>query len=146
MNELLEKTFNFVLSEWYYTSAFFFVFFSILYFVGTFITEIIVDYKTKNKTLRQIVFAKKPGQRSKEIRNSLVSILVFSLQAILFQILFSQGIFKVRFDNPWNCLWEIPLLFFWNELHFYMVHWLLHRRWFFLNVHKVHHWSKEPTA
>lgn len=146
MNELLENTFNFVLSEWYYTSAFFFVFFSILYFVGTFITEIIVDYKTKNKTLRQIVFAKKPGQRSKEIRNSLVSILVFSLQAILFQILFSQGIFKVRFDNPWNCLWEIPLLFFWNELHFYMVHWLLHRRWFFLNVHKVHHWSKEPTA
>ena len=89
MNELLDNTFNFVLSKWYYTSAFFFVFFSVLYFVGTFITEAIVQYKTKNANLRQIVFAQKPGQRAKEIKNSLLSIFVFSLQAIFFQYLFS---------------------------------------------------------
>jgi len=146
MGDLLETTFNFVLSEWYYTSAFFFIFFSFLYFVGTYITELIIRMKSKDASIRQIVFAKKPHQTSKEIQNSLVSILVFSLQAILFQYLFPIGVFKIRFDQPMHCLWEIPLLFVWNEFHFYCMHWLLHRRFLFKHVHKVHHWSKEPTS
>ncbi len=146
MNEYVEYIFNFMLSKWYYTSVFFFLFFSILYFLGTFVTEKVIHLKLKKSRIRQIVFAKKPGQTNQEIKNSLLSIFVFSIQAILFQYLFSIGVFKIGFDNPWNCLWEIPILFLWNELHFYCMHWLLHRRWFFKNVHKVHHWSKEPTS
>lgn len=146
MNAFLEQTFNFVLSEWYYTSGFFFLFFGILYFGGTFLTEWIIRHYKQKWHLVQIVHAHKPGQQGKEIRNSLLSIFIFSLQAIPFQMLYAAGIFQVGFQQPWNCLWEIPLLFLWNELHFYLVHWLLHRRWFFKHVHRVHHWSKEPSS
>jgi len=146
MNELLKNLFNFVLSEWYYTSAFFFIFFSIMYFIGTYITELIIKIKSKDARIRQIVFAKKPGQTRIEIRNSMLSIVVFSVQAIFFQYLFSIGVYKIRFDQPLHVLWEIPLLFLWNEIHFYIVHRLLHTRWLFKHVHKVHHWSKEPTS
>ncbi len=144
MNQFIEKAFHLVLSQWYYTSLFFFLFFSLLYFLGAFLTEWIID--RKNPPLAKIVLAEKQGQRRKEILNSLSSILVFSLQAIAFQYLFAKGIFKVAFDQPWACIWEIPLLFLWNELHFYAMHWLLHRRWLLRHVHRVHHWSVEPSA
>ncbi|WKK59888.1 sterol desaturase family protein [Sphingobacterium sp. BN32] len=144
MTDFLEQSFQFVLSKWYWTSFFFFVFFSLLYFLGAAITDYLV--KRKEPDLKKIVNASKKGQRAKEIRNSLISILVFSIQAILFQQLFAMGIFQVGFDQPWNCLWEIPVLFLWNEVHFYCMHWLLHRKWMIRNVHRVHHWSVEPTA
>lgn len=144
MTDFLEQSFQFVLSKWYWTSFFFFVFFSLLYFLGAAITDYLV--KRKEPDLKKIVNAPKKGQRAIEIRNSLISILVFSIQAILFQQLFAMGIFQVGFSQPWNCLWEIPMLFLWNEVHFYCMHWLLHRKWMIRKVHRVHHWSVEPTA
>lgn len=144
MTALLEESFQFVLSAWYWTSLFFFLFFSLLYFVGAAITDYLV--RIQEPDLKKIVNAPKQAQRAQEIKNSLVSIFVFSIQAILFQQLFAMGIFHVEFDNPLRCLWEIPLLFLWNEIHFYIMHWLLHRRWMIRHVHKVHHWSVEPTA
>ena len=141
-----EATFQFILSKWYYTSAFFFLFFSLLYAIGTWLTEWIILHYKKKWNLVQVVHAKKPGQTAVEIRNSLISIFVFSLQAIPFQLLYSNGYFAVGFNDPWQCLWEIPLLFFWNELHFYLCHWLLHRKLLFKHVHKTHHWSKEPSS
>ena len=146
MTAYLEQIFAFVLSKWYYSSAFFFVFFSILYLLGTYTSEWIIRHYKRKWNLHQIVHAHKPGQTRKEIQNSFVSVFVFSLQAIPFQLLYAHGFFKVGFDNPWACLWEIPILFLWNELHFYTMHWILHRRWFFKNVHKTHHWSKEPSS
>lgn len=144
MTDFLEQSFQFVLSKWYWTSFFFFVFFSLLYFLGAAITDYLV--RRQEPDLKKIVNAPKKGQRAIEIRNSLISILVFSIQAILFQQLFAMGIFQVGFSQPWNCLWEIPMLFLWNEVHFYCMHWLLHRKWMIRNVHRVHHWSVEPTA
>lgn len=144
MTDFLEQSFQFVLSKWYWTSFFFLVFFSLLYFLGAAITDYLV--RRKEPDLKKIVNAPKKRQRAIEIRNSLISILVFSLQAILFQQLFAMGIFQVGFSQPWNCLWEIPMLFLWNEVHFYCMHWLLHRKWMIRNVHRVHHWSVEPTA
>ncbi len=144
MTAFIEASFQFVLSTWYWTSLFFFLVFSLLYFLGAGITDYLV--RIQEPELKKIVIAPKHAQRAQEIKNSLISILVFSIQAILFQQLFAIGIFHVEFDQPMRCLWEIPLLFLWNEIHFYSMHWLLHRRWMIRHVHKVHHWSVEPTA
>jgi len=141
MHETLINIFDVILSKWYWTSLFFFIFFSLLYFTRTFITSLFLT----NNALQKITYAEKPNQRVQEIKNSLVSIFVFSIQAILFQYLYAKNIFQIRFDNSWNCLWEIPVLFIWNEIHFFLVHWLLHKKWFFKHIHHVHHWSKEPT-
>lgn len=40
---------------------------------------------------------------------------------------------------------EVIALFFWNELHFFICHRFLHIRWFYKNVHYVHHKSEPPT-
>lgn len=80
-----------------------------------------------------------------EIKNSLVSIFVFSIQAIPFYFLYKANIFQFSFENPINLLWEIPVLFLWNEIHFYICHYFLHKPFLLKNIHKVHHLSKSPT-
>jgi len=142
----LESTYQFIFSAWYWAFLFFFVFFSFLYFAGTGIATMVLKKLIKSGKVHPIQQALRKGQVSQEIGRSVVSILVFSLQAIPIPWLIRQGYVAIAFDNAWNCLWEIPVLFLWNEAHFYAVHWLLHRKWFFKHVHYAHHQSKEPTV
>ncbi|MBD0778084.1 sterol desaturase family protein [Maribacter sp. ANRC-HE7] len=100
--------------------------------------------KEKN-VLRPIVDYKKAGQEKVEIKNAMVSILIFALQAIPLQILYQHGAVQFAHTGTLNLLWEIPVLFLWNEIYFYASHWLLHRKWFFMKVHYKHHESREPT-
>lgn len=142
----LENWYNVIYSNWWGAFLSFLFFFSILYFSGTIIASVIINILTKKGKLHPIYHARKSGQTKDEIFKSFISIIVFSLQAIPMQLLMANGIIRVSFSNGWNCLWEIPILFLWNEIHFYACHWLLHRRWFMKNVHYVHHRSKEPTV
>lgn len=143
---LLEKYYHFIFSEWYFTAGFFFVFFSLMYFFGAFFTEFIAQRLTESEKAEPIQHALKPDQKKQEIKRSLLSIFVFSVQAIPLQWLISKGHFAIGFDNFAAAIWQIPMLFLWNEMHFYLIHRLLHQNWFFKNVHYQHHWSKEPTA
>lgn len=142
----LRDSYNLIFSEWYFTAGFFFIFFSLMYFSGAILTEFLVTKLSRDKKLEPIQHALKPNQKSEEIKHSMVSVLVFSLQAIPLQWLVSKGYFEIGFDNYYDIFWQIPMLFLWNEIHFYAVHRLLHQKWFFKNVHFRHHWSKEPTA
>lgn len=123
----------------------FFIFFVLLYLGGIFIYNAILQIQIKYFNFHAIQNNRKKGQIKSEILNSLVSILVFSLQAIPLQWFVAKGIATVSFQNAWVLIWQIPLLFLWNEIHFYVMHWLLHRRWWMKKVHYVHHTSKEPT-
>ncbi len=123
----------------------FLLFFLFLYFGGICFYNIILHFQKKYFAYHRIQSNLRKGQIGPEIRNSLLSIVVFSLQAIPLQYLVEKGIANVSFDNAWVLLWQIPILFLWNEIHFYIVHWLLHRKWWMRNVHFVHHKSKEPT-
>lgn len=123
----------------------FFVFFLVLYFGGAGLYILALRFLKKHSGYRSIQHNLRKGQTGSEIRNSLLSIFVFSIQAIPLQYLIAQGYATVSFSNAWVLLWQIPVLFLWNEIHFYLVHALLHRKWLMKKVHFVHHRSKEPT-
>lgn len=86
------------------------------------------------------------SQIVREIKYSLVSILVFALQAIFIQFAYTQGYVKINWEVSLTALIiQVTLLFFWNELHFYLCHRLLHTGWWLRKVHKIHHTSHHPS-
>jgi sterol desaturase/sphingolipid hydroxylase (fatty acid hydroxylase superfamily) len=86
------------------------------------------------------------GQIGREIRRSLVSILIFGAYGVLTLEVWRAGLIHVDFHASW---WKIGIdlgvFFVWNEIHFYCIHRLLHTRWLYRNVHRVHHESVVPT-
>ncbi len=80
-----------------------------------------------------------------EQRHSMVSILVFSLQAIPIQWAVANDWVRIDYSWSWAILPEMLVLFLWNELHFYTCHRLLHFPWLYNKVHRVHHLSIHPT-
>lgn len=123
----------------------FFLFFVVLYFSGAGLYTLALYFLKKHFGYHAIQHNLRKGQIGTEIRQSLLSIFVFSIQAIPLQYLVAHGYARVSFSNPWELLWQIPVLFLWNEIHFYLMHALLHRKWLMKKVHFVHHRSKEPT-
>ncbi len=124
-----------------------FIFFNILYWGFALGGRWLLQWLYKKRLVSTIDnHALYPGQIRKEIQNSIVSIVVFSLQGIIIQQGFVQGWLHVSHETNWYCLPQILILFFWNEIHFYLVHRLLHLPWLIRRVHFVHHVSKEPTV
>ncbi len=142
---MINSTVAYVFSEWWLTFVFTFLFFTVLYFGGILLMNSLLSILKKKNAVQSIVDYKKPGQEKVEVKNSMVSILIFALQAIPLQLLYENGYFQFGQNGILNCLWEIPLLFLWNEVYFYSSHWLLHQPPFFMKVHYMHHASREPT-
>lgn len=141
----IDNLVSYIFSEWWLAAVFTFLFFSALYFGGILLLQRVLHLLTKKNILHRIVSFKKSGQEKIELKNSILSILVFTLQAIPLQMLYQNGYVQFGHKTAVNLFWEIPVLFFWNEIYFYASHWLLHRKWFFMKVHRVHHASREPT-
>ncbi|WP_345741614.1 sterol desaturase family protein [Ulvibacterium marinum] len=142
---MIDSTIAYIFSEWWLTFIFVFPFFMVLYFGGIVFMRSVLTLLKKKKAVRPILNYKKPKQEKVEIKNSMISILIFALQAIPLQLLYENGHVQFGQNSIWNCLWEIPVLFLWNEIYFYVSHWLLHQKWLFMKVHYVHHASREPT-
>jgi sterol desaturase/sphingolipid hydroxylase (fatty acid hydroxylase superfamily) len=86
------------------------------------------------------------GQIGREIRRSLVSILVFGLYGSVTFLAWSNGIVRIDFQPTWyKIAGDIAFLLIWNEIHFYVMHRLLHTRWLHRHVHRIHHESVVPT-
>lgn len=86
------------------------------------------------------------GQIAKEIRRSLLAIAIFGVYGVLTVELYRAGIVSVAWDAPpARIAIDVVLLFLWNELHFFACHRLLHTRWLYRNVHRIHHESVTPT-
>jgi sterol desaturase/sphingolipid hydroxylase (fatty acid hydroxylase superfamily) len=85
-------------------------------------------------------------QIGREIKFSIVSIFVFALQAIFIQVAYVRGWIDINWQvNVFTLIPQIIVLFFWNELHFYLCHRLLHAGWWYRKVHKIHHTSFHPS-
>tara|TARA_R110002049_G_scaffold305404_1_gene501971 strand:+ start:645 stop:1220 length:576 start_codon:yes stop_codon:yes gene_type:complete len=81
-----------------------------------------------------------------EIKHSFKSIVIFGFSII--PIIYLVRIGKVvLLDNSWqNILFGVILLTLWNEVHFYVVHRLMHQKMMMKHVHIIHHKSTIPTV
>jgi lathosterol oxidase len=88
----------------------------------------------------------KDGQIAREIGRSLVSIAIFGAYGVLTLEAWRAGLIQVEFRASWwKVASDLGLFFVWNEVHFYCIHRLLHTRWLYRHVHRVHHESVVPT-
>ena len=144
---MLKNLFTWTFETWYHTVLVLFVFFNALYWVSSIGANGLLKWLYKKQLVSPVDnHARYPGQVKKEMQQSFLSMVVFSLQGIIIQQGLQQGWLQVSFETGWHCLPQMLLLFFWNEVHFYLVHRLLHIPWLIRRVHFVHHTSKEPTV
>jgi len=88
----------------------------------------------------------RPGQVREELLLSALSILVFAVQAIALVWMVRKGWLAIDWARPLRHLvWELPVLYLWNEVHFFLVHRLLHWAPLYRRVHLWHHRSVVTT-
>lgn len=88
----------------------------------------------------------KEKQISFERKHPLKSIVVFGFSIIPVIYLIRNGVVELL-PNSWlNILLGIVVLTIWNEVHFYVVHRLLHHKFLMKHVHFIHHKSTVPTV
>ncbi|MCW5603788.1 MAG: sterol desaturase family protein [Burkholderiales bacterium] len=88
----------------------------------------------------------RPGQLREELLLSALSILIFAAQAVGLVWILRAGWLAIDWHRPlWHLTWELPVLYFWNELHFFVVHRLLHWQPLYRSVHVWHHRSVITT-
>lgn len=86
------------------------------------------------------------GQLREELLLSTLSILIFAAQAVALVWLLRHGWLTIDWHRSlWHLLWELPVLYLWNELHFFAVHRLLHWKPLYRSVHIWHHRSVITT-
>jgi lathosterol oxidase len=143
---MLEILFRWAFDTWYNAFIAMLVFFNVLYWLITLVGLVIFRYLESRRNLLKVDnhYLYK-GQIRKEIWQSMRSILIFGLQGIIIQQGIRYGWFHISYELNWWAIVQVIILFFWNELHFYLCHALLHRPYMIRNFHWVHHHSKEPT-
>jgi sterol desaturase/sphingolipid hydroxylase (fatty acid hydroxylase superfamily) len=86
------------------------------------------------------------NQIRREILNSVVSILIFTVYGVATVFLAKHLILKINWTfHLWPTLLGMAVFVVWNEVHFYFCHRLLHTRWLYSKIHAVHHRSVVPT-
>ena len=131
---------------WYTLAGITILWFLFLYFGLGLLFSLAIRLLRKPGFIHRIVAAQ-PGrwQLTYEIKHSLVSILIFGLSAIPIVFLIRLGWATLLPDTPLNIGYSLIVLLIWNEVHFFLVHRLMHSRFFMQQVHYVHHRSKVPT-
>lgn len=99
--------------------------------------KILYKIEPKKVTIAQIRF---------EIKHSLLSIMIFGLSVIPIIYLIRVDIISLLPNTAFNIILGIFILTLWNEIHFYLVHRLMHSKFFMKRVHNIHHRSKIPTV
>lgn len=145
MNKFIAYIFNdapyleiFLLSDLY---------FSMLYFGMGFLFRKICKILLQRGMLHKISHDEvKQNQVAFEIKNSLISILVFATSGIPIIFLYRQGYIHVLPNTLEYILLSLLLLNIWNEIHFFFIHRLLHHPFLMKKVHYIHHRSLIPTV
>lgn len=119
-----------------------FLSFTVLYF--SFCTFSYFIFKKMNLNLVQRKDIKS-GQIRTEIKRSFVSITMFALLAVPMHFGLQSGFYKFNYQFNFSVfLLEALVLFFWNEIYFYLFHRLFHVKWLY-KYHFDHHYSNVPT-
>ena len=88
----------------------------------------------------------RPGQLREELMLSVLSIVIFAAQAAALVWLLRHGWLVIDWQrSAWHLLWELPVLYLWNDLHFFVIHRALHWKPLYRSVHIWHHRSVITT-
>jgi lathosterol oxidase len=138
----------FTSSPWWLIYVITVLYFLFLYFgfaaLGEWISKTL--QRKKNLTIKSERHHVAKGQVRQEILRSLTSIGIFGFSGVLTQWAYLHDYISITWNVTAGVLFlEIIFIFIWNETHFYVCHWLLHRRFLFRHVHHQHHQSYSPT-
>lgn len=81
-----------------------------------------------------------------EVKHSIKSIFVFGFSVIPIIYLIRIGVVDLLPNTITNTVIGLVILTLWNEVHFYVVHRLMHQKFMMKYVHIIHHQSKTPTV
>jgi Delta7-sterol 5-desaturase len=105
----------------------------------------------KNKWIDRKIQKRFPENKQikREIKDSLISIFIFSLVFVIIIAATKAGYTKlyknINYLGIWYFVLSIPMLVFWHDTWFYWTHRLMHQPRIFRIVHKQHHLSHNPT-
>jgi lathosterol oxidase len=124
-----------------------FVYFLFLYFASAPLFLWIGKTLAKKGITHKIVDKQITNEQIKfELLHSFQSIVIFGFSAFPIIYLIRNGVIELLPDTVLNVIIGVGLLTIWNEIHFFLVHRLMHLPFFFKYVHKIHHKSKVPTV
>ena len=86
------------------------------------------------------------AQVNREIKHSLTSIFIFGFSGIPIVYLIRMGAIQLMPDSLWNIAIGLVILTLWNEVHFFIIHRIMHLPYFMKTVHTIHHQSVVPTV
>ncbi|MFK7810608.1 MAG: sterol desaturase family protein, partial [Saprospiraceae bacterium] len=81
-----------------------------------------------------------------EIKYSLQSIFLFGFSVLPIIYLIRSGHISLLENSPRNIVIGLLILNLWNEVHFFIVHRIMHLPFFMKRVHYIHHRSRVPTV
>ncbi|MDY7394544.1 sterol desaturase family protein [Aureibaculum sp. 2210JD6-5] len=124
-----------------------FVYFLFLYFVLAPLFLSVCKLLNKKGILHKIINKKvKRKQLIFEIKHSFKSIVIFGFSVLPIIYLIRIGKITLLPDTFLNIIIGIVVLTVWNEIHFFVVHRIMHLPFFMKRVHFVHHQSRVPTV
>jgi len=107
----------------------------------------VCKYLEHRNILRKIVHKEvKQKQVYFEIKHSIKSIIVFGFSIIPVIYLIRIDSVKLLPNTGRNIVIGLILLTLWNEVHFYIVHRIMHQKFMMKHVHFIHHKSNTPTV
>ncbi len=90
-----------------------------------------------------------PGQIRREVAYSLVTVLIFASSGFGIFLLKEAGLTQIYSEVSQHgfLYWalSVALAIVLHDAYFYWTHRLLHQKWWFRHVHRVHHHSTRPT-
>ncbi len=147
--EAIQQITNNILYNASYLKIYFLVvvYFSVLYFVIGTLFLCVCKYLYRINILHKIVEKVVPKKQIRfEIKHSLTSIFIFGFSAFPIIYLIRAENINLLPDTFLNVLVGLVILTLWNEIHFFIVHRILHISFFMRHVHFVHHTSNVPTV
>ncbi|MCL5245643.1 sterol desaturase family protein [Cellulophaga sp. 20_2_10] len=93
--------------------------------------------ESKEVSKKQIAF---------EIKHSIKSIVVFGFSIMPIIYLIRINVVELVPNTWFNIAAGVTLLTLWNEVHFYIVHRIMHQKFMMKNVHYIHHKSRVSTV
>ena len=139
---MLKELVNNILYNYSYVQLYglVFLYFFILYFAlaPTFLW--VCKFLNKKNIVHKIIDENVPQKQvQREMLHSLKSVFIFGFSVFPVIYLVRLGVVTLIPDSPLNIIIGILLLTIWNEVHFFIVHRMMHLPFFMKNVHFVHH-------